>query len=120
MQMMIKEDPNQRASMDDLFNCEFIKKHENRALANQIISNKLTLELKPNMYKFYIAYLLNEIVSRTKKSILKQAIIDENWDAFAAGKKKEREERRRKRKKEVPPGEDLGLQSDEETTAMLL
>lgn len=80
MQMMIKEDPVHRASMDELFNCEFIKKHENRALPNQIISNSLSLDLRPNMYKFYIGYMLNEIVSRTKKNILKKAIIGENWE----------------------------------------
>lgn len=120
MQMMIKEDPVHRASMDDLFNSEFIKRHENRALANQIISNSLSLDLRPNMYKFYIAYMLNEIVSRTKKNVLKKAIIGETWDAFAAEKKKEREERRRKKKKEVAPGEPLNLQSDEETNNMLI
>lgn len=62
-------------------------------LPNNIISLDLDVDLKPNMYKFYVAYFMNELVCRNKKNIIKRYTIGETWDHFAALKRKEREER---------------------------
>ena len=97
IELTMVENPDHRASIDQLFKSDFIKRHERRMLPNNIISLDLDVDLKPNMYKFYVAYFMNELVCRNKKNIIKRYTIGETWDHFAALKRKEREERIRQR-----------------------
>ena len=71
MEMMIKKNPDERATMDELFQSDFIRRHENRMYENWIISNKLTVEPEPRLYRFYSAYLINEIILRRKRNLQK-------------------------------------------------
>ncbi len=45
------------------------------------------------MYKFYVAYLINELICRNKKNIIKRITIGDTWDQFAAIKRKEQDNR---------------------------
>ena len=68
-------------------------------LPNKIISLDLEVDLRPNMYKFYVAYYINELICRNKKNIMKRYTIGETWEHYAAIKRKEREDRNRLMKK---------------------
>mmetsp|Transcript_34 Transcript_34/g.72 ORF Transcript_34/g.72 Transcript_34/m.72 type:complete len:136 (+) Transcript_34:649-1056(+) len=52
IQMMCVENPEDRASIDDLFQSEFIRRHENRMLENWIIDRTLQIEPEHRLYKF--------------------------------------------------------------------
>jgi hypothetical protein len=51
------------------------------------------------MYKFYVAYLIDELMNRHKKSLEKKKIIGETWHDFSEAKRKIRDEERRVRAK---------------------
>ncbi len=80
IELIMVENPEHRASIDQLFKSDFIKRHERRMLPNKIISLELDVVLRPNMYKFYVAYFINELICRNKKNIIKRYTIGETWD----------------------------------------
>ena len=43
MQMMIQKNPDDRANINEIFQSDFIRRHENRINENWIISNSLTI-----------------------------------------------------------------------------
>lgn len=95
IQMMIQKDPEDRASIDELFESEFIRRLENRMLDNWIISRSLSVDPEPRLLKFYAAYLVNDILLRQVKSMLKRQIVAMEWPGFIEKRKKERAERQR-------------------------
>ena len=62
--MTVCVDPSQRASIDELLETDFIKMSTRDDLDKTPLDETNLTELGGNMYKFYMAHCLNEIVSR--------------------------------------------------------
>ena len=92
IKMMVVTDPDYRADIDTLFKSEFIRRHENRMLENNIISKTLTVDPEPMLLKFYTAYLINEIMLRHRKNIHKKTTLFFEWAFYIEKIKKAREE----------------------------
>ena len=114
LKSMMQRYPDERASVDDLLNSKFILKNNNRLLKNVILEETTYGVLNAKMYKFYIAYLMDELMNRHKKSLEKKRVIGETWRDFSEIKRKIRDEERAAKAKKAKK-KDFGENSDEDT-----
>ena len=115
VQMMVKENPEDRASIDELFQCEFIRRHENQMLDHWIVGRTLTVDPTHRCRRFFVAFLMQQIVCRHMKGVFKKQLLASTWPAFHEKRKKEREDRMREHAKLRREDKEVPETSDKET-----
>ena len=72
VKQMVQERPDNRASIDTLLKHDFIEKYRGGQLWNKLLAETYMGPLDAIMYKFYVAYLINELMSNQMRFFVKK------------------------------------------------
>lgn len=78
---------------------KFMSKYKNNMLKHIILEDTTFGNNKAKLYKFYVAYLMDDIMNHYKRNHQKKRTLGDTWEAFAIAKKKKAEEEQAGKKK---------------------
>ena len=86
---MVQERPENRLKIEDLLEHEFIQNFRKGQTTKYILMESNQGPMDSIMYKFYVAYIVNELVCNQIRIVEKKNEIRDTWESFWNKEKKE-------------------------------